>query len=72
LPYAEWQSPINRFDLRRQNVYARKVLEQMEPLVNVMPFLGIKQSYKPLPDAVMAAVQQVTFTIRSTRCRWKM
>jgi hypothetical protein len=60
LPYAEWQSPINRFDLRRQNVYARKVLEQMEPLVNVVPFLNIKQSYKPLPDAVEADVQQVS------------
>jgi hypothetical protein len=60
LPYAEWQSPINRFDLRRQNVYARKVLDQMEPLVNVVSFLGIKQSYKPLPDTVMAAVDQVT------------
>ncbi len=22
LPYADWQKPINRFDLRRQNVYA--------------------------------------------------
>ena len=25
LPYANWQKPINRFDLRRQNAYARKV-----------------------------------------------
>jgi hypothetical protein len=60
LPYAEWQSPINRFDLRRQNVYARKVLEQMEPLVDVVSFLSVKQSYKPLPDAVTAAVEQVS------------
>jgi hypothetical protein len=28
LPYAEWKIPINRFDLRRQNVYAQKVLSQ--------------------------------------------
>ena len=31
LPYAEWREPINRFDLRRQNVYARKVLDQIRP-----------------------------------------
>ena len=32
LPYAEWQSPINRFDLRRQNAYASKVLSQASPV----------------------------------------
>jgi hypothetical protein len=32
----------------------------MKPLVDVVSFLGIKQSYKPLPEAVMDAVQQVT------------
>ncbi len=26
LPYAEWMWPINGFDLRRQNLYTRKVL----------------------------------------------
>ena len=30
LPYANWQKPINLFDLRRQT-YARKVLEQTQP-----------------------------------------
>ncbi|MBA4400196.1 MAG: hypothetical protein C0396_10095, partial [Anaerolinea sp.] len=31
LPYADWQKEINMFDLRRQNAYARKVLEQAGP-----------------------------------------
>ena len=26
LPYGDWQKPINRFDLRRQNLYAQRVL----------------------------------------------
>ena len=26
LPFADWQTPINLFDLKRQNAYARKVL----------------------------------------------
>ncbi|MEN4043146.1 MAG: hypothetical protein ROW52_04835 [Anaerolineaceae bacterium] len=60
LPYADWQSPINRFDLRRQDVYARKVLEQLEPLVDVVSCLSMKPAYKPLPQEVIAAVQQVT------------
>ncbi len=60
LPYAEWQSPINRFDIRRQNAYAYKVLSQMEPLVSITQFLKLRTSYKPLPDSVINAVQKVT------------
>src|SRR5512142_3262655 len=33
LPYAEWQSPINRFDLRRQNAYGNKMLSEASPLI---------------------------------------
>src|SRR5512137_3055058 len=33
LPYAEWKSPINKFDLRRQNLYAQRVLHAAEPLL---------------------------------------
>jgi hypothetical protein len=60
LPYAEWQSPINRFDIRRQNVYAQRVLGQMEPLVNVVSFLNVKTLYRPLPDDLKTAVDLVT------------
>ncbi len=60
LPYAEWQSPINRFDIRRQNAYAYKVLSQMEPLVSITPFMKLRTSYKPLPDSVANAVQKVS------------
>jgi hypothetical protein len=60
VPYGDWQKPINRFDLRRQNVYAQKVLSQAEPLMEIVPFLNQRISYKRLPDDVMEAVRRVT------------
>lgn len=60
LPYAEWQSPINRFDLRRQNVYASKVLEQAAPVMESVSFLTARSMFTRIPDDLMKAVQQVT------------
>lgn len=60
LPYAEWQTPINRFDLRRQNVYAARILGQAAPLMNSVSFLNTRTTYKPLPDHLLTNVQHVT------------
>ena len=60
LPYAEWQSPINRFDLRRQNLYAQKVLDQAAPVMKSVSFLSLKAPYKTLPDALLSAVKRVS------------
>lgn len=60
LPYSEWQTQINRFDLRRQNVYARKVLEQAAPLMESVSFLPARPSYKPLPEPVKELVKHVS------------
>ena len=60
LPYSEWNKPINRFDLRRQNSYAYKVLKQAEPLISVVPFLNLKAPYSRLTDDVMEAVRLVS------------
>ncbi len=60
LPYGEWQNPINRFDLRRQNAYARKVLSQLDPLVNVISFLSIRAPYTFLPEPLNESVKQVS------------
>lgn len=38
-PYAEWQKPLNRFDVRRQNLYARDVLRLAEPVLQIIPLL---------------------------------
>ncbi len=37
LPYAKWQEPIDAFNLRRQNVYASKILESACPVLNILP-----------------------------------
>lgn len=60
LPYAEWQSPINRFDLRRQNVYASKVLEQAAPVMETVSFLTTRSLFTRIPDELMESVRQVT------------
>ena len=52
--------PINRFDLRRQNVYARKVLSGAEPLLEAVSFLPARPSVVRLPEDVMEAVRLVS------------
>ncbi len=60
LPYAEWREPINRFDLRRQNVYARKVLEQAGPLMETVSFLSARTTLVRLPESLLKMVRLVT------------
>jgi len=60
LPYAEWQTPINKFDLRRQNAYANRVLGQAAPLIEPVSFLNARPYLKPLPEALMESVRLVT------------
>jgi len=60
LPYADWQKEINMFDLRRQNAYARKVLEQAGPAMDVVSFLSARAPYVPLPPDVVEAVKEVS------------
>ncbi|HSQ27490.1 MAG TPA: hypothetical protein VLM80_10245 [Anaerolineales bacterium] len=38
LPYVNWRRPMNRFDLRRQDIYLHSILEQAEPLIQVLSF----------------------------------
>lgn len=60
LPYAEWQSPINRFDLRRQNVYAQKVLDVAAPLMETVSFLTARSMFTRIPDDLMETVRQIS------------
>jgi hypothetical protein len=43
-PYAEWQKPLNRFDVRRQNLYAQDVLRLAEPALQIVPLLGNQET----------------------------
>ncbi len=60
LPYADWQKPVNKFDLRRQDLYTRKVFEEIEPLINLVSFLPIHPSYKPIPDELLQIIEDVS------------
>jgi len=66
-PYAEWQKPLNRFDVRRQNLYAQEVLRLAEPVLQIIPLLGLQKtaarrvarrgSGSALPADLEAAIQ---------------
>jgi hypothetical protein len=60
LPFCEWRFPINRFDLRRQNIYAKKVLEKTEKLINPTSFLSKRAPYVPLPNDLENSVKEVS------------
>jgi hypothetical protein len=60
LPYGDWRASINKFDLKRQNYYAKKVLSLASGVMEQTALLTIKPSYKPLPSEIMNAVKQVT------------
>ena len=60
LPYGDWRTPINKFDLKRQNLYAKKVLDPAEKVMNNVSLLNIKSNYKPLPADIINAVKLVT------------
>ena len=59
LPYSDWKTPINRFDLRRQDVYTRKVLGELKEFVDPVSFIQVRQNLS-LPEGLLSAVQEVT------------
>ena len=40
LPHQRWTETLNRFDVRRQRVYVRRILSALEPLVHVVSLHG--------------------------------
>ncbi len=64
LPYAQWQVPMDRFNLRRHNAYAQSVLRLLEPLVKIQPLLNLRPAAH-LPEALDQAIQ--TVALRDTQ-----
>ena len=60
LPYATWDQPIDKFDLRRQNLYARQVLSATHPLLQVQSLLDVKPFSKTLPLELEKSVDEVS------------
>lgn len=59
LPYARWQESIDKFNLRRQNLYAEGVLAKASPLIKVVPLLDHVKGRK-LPSDLLHAVELVS------------
>lgn len=51
LPYSSWEKPIEKYDLVRQDVYVRKVLEPAAGLIDVVSLLEV-------PAAVLSEVAE--------------
>ena len=60
LPYATWETPIQKFDLRKQNLYARQVLFEATKLIRVQSLLDIRPLSRNLPTALLDAVEKVS------------
>ena len=60
LPYGDWFTDLSKFDLRRQNIYARKVLEPAQDLIKPVSFLTTRSLYIALPPALQKAVKEVS------------
>ena len=60
LPYHDWQNEINKFDLRRQNLYAQNVLKKAEPVLQSVSFLDLHAGYKVLPELLQEKIEKVT------------
>ena len=59
LPYSDYDEPISRFDLRRQDLYAHQVLKGTQPFLKPVSLLDVKPA-RVLPGELSRAVEQVT------------
>lgn len=60
LPYSDWFTPINRFDLRRQNLYAQRVFKKAAACMDTVSFLSLSAAYKSLPPELEQSITQVS------------
>jgi hypothetical protein len=58
LPFGDFSKPINRFDLQRQNIYARASLKKASPLVRCISLLDVHPAAR-LPENLRSSVEKV-------------
>jgi hypothetical protein len=59
LPYFDWQKPLSKFDLRRNNLYARDVLAGTSPYLKVTPLLDYPKKHE-LPANLLKEIELVS------------
>jgi hypothetical protein len=60
LPYAHWKRPVDRFDLRRQNLYMSEVLKPLEAILEPLSMLDVPQ-VAALPDELTEQMPAATY-----------
>lgn len=60
LPYANWHAALNRFDIRRNNAYAKSILVPAADLIDPVSFLDRDGSKVKLPSAIKDRVQELS------------
>jgi len=60
LPYARWEEPINRFDLRQQDLYTQRVLQKADSILKAVSLLEVNGIDKPLPELLKQAVEEIS------------
>jgi len=60
LPYASWDKPIQKFDLRRQNLYARKALQPANAVLKVQSLFDVHPLSQRLPAQLEEWVEKVS------------
>ena len=59
MPYGYYDKPVNRFDLRLQDLYARNILQSYKCYLKPLSFQGLKPATL-IPDTLSKAVNQAT------------
>lgn len=60
LPYGDWDKPINAFDLRRQDLYTRRVLAPLKGLVKAVSLLDVRPAQSPALSGSSRRTQVLT------------
>jgi hypothetical protein len=60
LPYARWEEPINRFDLRRQDLYTKSVLQKADAILAPLSLLDVKVKNDQLPESLIKVVEVIS------------
>jgi len=60
LPYASWDKPINKFDLRRQNLYARQILSPASSLIRIQSLMDVRPISGYISRELESQIEQVS------------
>lgn len=60
LPYSDWQKDVNKFDLRRQDIYTKQIFAGTEEFIHLVSFLPLHPSYKKLPEEIHTIIDEVS------------